>query len=126
VTGGPGTLLVSPFNVKWRFSEPAGGVEESKLCLFSVFMPAKCVSSVSPRFHYRRLAFCFLPLAAILESFLIDFLTKRCAVILVLLIRENLYKKVPVNGSKDTSSGKKRNNCLIEFISLCYPSLLFH
>jgi hypothetical protein len=31
-------------------------------------MPAKCVSSVSPRFHYRRLAFCFLPLAAILES----------------------------------------------------------
>jgi hypothetical protein len=33
-----------------------------------VIMPAKCVSSVSPRFHYRRLAFCFLPLAAILES----------------------------------------------------------
>jgi hypothetical protein len=31
-------------------------------------MPAKCVSSVSPRFHYRRLAFCFLPVAAILES----------------------------------------------------------
>jgi hypothetical protein len=30
-------------------------------------MPAKCVSSVSPRFHYRRLAFCFLPLAATLE-----------------------------------------------------------
>jgi hypothetical protein len=30
-------------------------------------MPAKCVSSVSPRFHYRRFAFCFLPLAAILE-----------------------------------------------------------
>jgi hypothetical protein len=26
-TGGPGTLLVSPFNVKWRFSAPAGGVE---------------------------------------------------------------------------------------------------
>jgi hypothetical protein len=33
-----------------------------------VILPAKCVSSVSPRFHYRRLAFCFLPLAAILES----------------------------------------------------------
>jgi retron-type reverse transcriptase len=29
-------------------------------------MPAKCVSSISPRFHYRRVAFCFLPLAAIL------------------------------------------------------------
>jgi hypothetical protein len=68
VTGGPGVLLVSPFNVKWRFSAPAGGVEGSKLCLFSVIMPAKCVSSVSPRFHYRRLAFCFLPLDAILES----------------------------------------------------------
>jgi hypothetical protein len=63
-----GALLVSPFNVKWRFSVPSGGVEGSKLCLFSVFMPATCVSSFSPRFHYRRLAFCFLPLAAILES----------------------------------------------------------
>jgi hypothetical protein len=63
----PGGLLGSPFNVKWRFSAPAGDVEESKLCLFSVIMPAKCVSSVSPRFHYRRHAFCFLPLAAILE-----------------------------------------------------------
>jgi hypothetical protein len=31
-------------------------------------MPAKCVSSVSPRFLYRRLALCFLPLATILES----------------------------------------------------------
>jgi hypothetical protein len=69
-TGGPGALLVSPFNVKWRFSPPVGGVEGSKLCLFSVIMPAKCVSSISPRFHYRRLAFCFLPLASILESLL--------------------------------------------------------
>jgi hypothetical protein len=43
-------------------------VEGSKLCLFSVIMPAKCFSSISPRFHYRRLAFCFLPLATILES----------------------------------------------------------
>jgi hypothetical protein len=69
-TGTLGAFLVSPFNVKWRFSAPAGGVEGSKLCLFSVIMPAKCVSSVSPRFHYRRLAFCFLPLATILESLL--------------------------------------------------------
>jgi hypothetical protein len=67
-TGGPGALLVSLFNVRWRFSAPDGDVEGSKLCLFSVIMPAKCVSSVSPRFHYRRLTFCFLPLAAILES----------------------------------------------------------
>jgi hypothetical protein len=67
-TGGQGALLVSPFNVKWRFSALAGSVEGSKLCLFSVIMPAKCVSSISPRFHYKRLAFCFLPLATILES----------------------------------------------------------
>jgi hypothetical protein len=59
--------------VKWRFSVQAGGVEGSKLCLFSVIMPAKCVSSVSPRFHYRRVTFCFLPLAAILESLIIFF-----------------------------------------------------
>jgi hypothetical protein len=63
----PGALLVSPFNVKWRFSAPAGDVEGSKLCPFLVIMPAKCVSSVSPRFHYRTVAFCLLPLAAILE-----------------------------------------------------------
>jgi hypothetical protein len=43
-------------------------VEESKFCLFSVIMPAKCISSIFPRFHYRRLTFCFLPLATILES----------------------------------------------------------
>jgi hypothetical protein len=61
-----GALLVSPFNVKWRFSAPAGDVEGSKLCLFSVIMPAKCVSSVSQRFQ--RVAFCFLPLASIFES----------------------------------------------------------
>jgi hypothetical protein len=54
--------------MRWRFSALAGDVEGSKLCLFSVIMPAKCVSSVSPRFHYRRLAFCFLPLATILEK----------------------------------------------------------
>jgi hypothetical protein len=65
-----------PFNVKWRFSALAAGVEGSKLCLFSVIMPTKCVFSVSPRFHYRRLAFCFLPLDAILESPPPDFLTK--------------------------------------------------
>jgi hypothetical protein len=67
-TGGLGALLVSPFNVKWRFSVPAGRVEGSKFCLFLVVLPAKCVSSISPRFHYQRLAFCFLLLATILES----------------------------------------------------------
>jgi hypothetical protein len=65
--GGPGALLIFPFNMKWRCSALAGGVEGSKFCLFWVVLPARCVSSVSPRFHYRRHTFCFLPLAAILE-----------------------------------------------------------
>jgi hypothetical protein len=68
VAGRLGALLIFPFNVKWRFSAPAGGVEGSKFCLFSVVLPARCVSSISPRFHYRRHVFYFLPLAAILES----------------------------------------------------------
>jgi hypothetical protein len=68
VSGDPGALLVSLFIMKWRFSAMAEGVEGSKFCLFSVILPAKCVSRVTPRFHYRRLAFCFLPLASNLES----------------------------------------------------------
>jgi hypothetical protein len=63
-----GALLVSPFNVKWRCSAQAGVVEESKFCLFSVVFSVRCVSSVSLRFYFRRHTFCFLPLAAILES----------------------------------------------------------
>jgi hypothetical protein len=65
---GAEALLVSPFNVKWRCYVQAGGVEESKFCLFSVVFPVRCISSVSPRFYSRGHAFCFLPLAAILES----------------------------------------------------------
>jgi hypothetical protein len=42
-----------------------GGV---KVCLFLVIFPVWCISSVSPRFYFRRHAFCFLPLATILES----------------------------------------------------------
>jgi hypothetical protein len=61
-------LLVSPFNVEWRFSAQAGGVEGSKFCLFSVVLSVRCISNVSPRFYFRRHAFCFLPLATILES----------------------------------------------------------
>jgi hypothetical protein len=66
--GSMGALLVSPFNVKWRCSAWAEGVEESKFCFFSVVFPVRCISSVSPRFYFRKHAFCFLPLAAILES----------------------------------------------------------
>jgi hypothetical protein len=42
------------------------GCGGSKFCLFLVALPSRCVSSVSPRFHFRRHSFCFLPLAAIL------------------------------------------------------------
>jgi hypothetical protein len=63
-----GALLVSPFNVKWRCYAWAGDVEESRFCLFLVVFPVRCISSISPRFYFRKYTFCFLPLAAILES----------------------------------------------------------
>jgi hypothetical protein len=63
-----GALLVSLFNVKWGCYAQAGGMEESKFCLFSVVFPIRCISSISPRFYFRKHAFCFLPLATILES----------------------------------------------------------
>jgi hypothetical protein len=47
-------------------------VEESKFCLFSVVFPVRCISSISPRFYFRRHAFCFLPLVAILESLITE------------------------------------------------------
>jgi hypothetical protein len=33
-----------------------------------VVFPARCISSISPRFYFRKHAFCLLPLVAILES----------------------------------------------------------
>jgi hypothetical protein len=84
----PGALLISPFNVKWRCSTQAGGVEGSKFCLFSVALPARCVSSVSPRFHFRKHAFCFLPLAAILESPKVYFLTSRLTNNLIMSVKK--------------------------------------
>jgi hypothetical protein len=68
VSGSVGTLLVSPFNVKWECYTWVGGVEQSKFCLFSVTFPVRCISSVSPRFYSRKHAFCFLPLVTIMES----------------------------------------------------------
>jgi hypothetical protein len=69
-------------------SPPAGDVEESKACLFLVVLPARCVSSISPRFHCRWHAFCFLPLASIFESLLI--ITLFCFIFLFLLCRQSL------------------------------------
>jgi hypothetical protein len=62
------TLLVSPFTMEWEYYVWAGGVEVSEFCLFLVVFPAKFFSSVFPRLYFRKHAFCFLPLAAILES----------------------------------------------------------
>jgi hypothetical protein len=59
---------VSPFNMEWGCYVWAGGVELSEFCLFLVIFPARCISSVSPRFYFRKHTFCFLLLVAILES----------------------------------------------------------
>jgi hypothetical protein len=52
----------SPFNMEWGCYVQAGGVEELKFCLFSVVFPLRYITSISPRFHFRKHAFCFLPL----------------------------------------------------------------
>jgi hypothetical protein len=72
-----GALLVSLFNMKWRCYAQAGGVEESKFCLFSVDLPVRCIFSISPRFYFRRHVFCFLPLLTILESSYVESLMRR-------------------------------------------------
>jgi hypothetical protein len=71
--GSLGALLVSPFNMKWRCYAQAGAVEESKFCLFLVVFPVRYISSISPRFYFRKHTFCFLPLVTILESPVLGF-----------------------------------------------------
>jgi hypothetical protein len=63
-----GALLVSPFSREWGCYAWSGGVEESEFCLFLVVFPARHISSVSPRFYFRKYTFCFLPLVTILEN----------------------------------------------------------
>jgi hypothetical protein len=53
------------------------GVWQCQFYLFLVVFPTRCVSIVSPRFYFRKHAFCFLPLVAILESSTCDFKTKK-------------------------------------------------
>jgi hypothetical protein len=66
--------LVAARGPSWFLHSTCGGDTLHRLevwkgqGLFLVALPARCVSSVSPRFHFRRHAFSFLPLAAILES----------------------------------------------------------
>jgi hypothetical protein len=64
-------LLVSLFNVEWGCYVQAGGVEVSEFFLFLVIFPVR--SSISPRFYFRKHAFCFLPLVTILESLTLKF-----------------------------------------------------
>jgi hypothetical protein len=75
VFGGAGLLLVSLFAMEWGCYAQAGGVEESEFYLFLVVFPARCISSISPRFYFRKHTFCFLPLVAILLSSIFTFLT---------------------------------------------------
>jgi hypothetical protein len=67
-SGSTGALLISVFNVEWECYVRAGGVEESMFCLFSVVFPVRCISSISPRFYFKKHSFCFLSLFTILES----------------------------------------------------------
>jgi hypothetical protein len=60
-----GALLVSLFTVEWGCYAWAGGVEELEFCLFLVVFPARSISSISPRFYFRKHTFCFLPLVVI-------------------------------------------------------------
>jgi hypothetical protein len=54
--------------MEWGCYAWAEGVEVSEFCLFLVVFPERCISSISPRFYFRKHTFCFLPLVAILES----------------------------------------------------------
>jgi hypothetical protein len=76
-----GALLVSLFTVEWGCYAWARDLAVLEFCLFLVVFAALCFSSVSPRFYFRKHAFCFLPLVTILESlkfsekqFLLEFL----------------------------------------------------
>jgi hypothetical protein len=54
--------------MEWRCYAWAGGVVVLEFCPFLLIFPPMCISSVSPRFYFRKHAFCFLPLVTILES----------------------------------------------------------
>jgi hypothetical protein len=66
-TGGAGALLVSPLNVELGCYVWTGYVEESEFCLFMVVFPVRLISSISPRFYFKKHTFCFFSLVTILE-----------------------------------------------------------
>jgi hypothetical protein len=71
-SGRVGALLVSLFSMQWGCYARAGDVEESEesgFCIFSEVFHVRCISSISPRFYFRKHNFCFLPLVAIFVFF---------------------------------------------------------
>jgi hypothetical protein len=122
-TGGPGAVLISLFNMKWRCSAPAGCAEGLKFCLFSLVLPARSVSSVSPRFHYRRHAFCFLPLAPILEFPFLKFLEIGFIMTVLYVYAVNIDHILPPCPLFSPSSNLlflTLNRPLFMFMSICF------
>jgi long-subunit acyl-CoA synthetase (AMP-forming) len=77
-----------------------------------VVLSVRCISSVSPRFCFRRHTFCFLPLAAILESFWLLFL---------LYIFYNVVLSVSLNFCQNYSFDfKSFCRLLLAFNQLCF------
>jgi hypothetical protein len=56
----------------------AGGVEVLEFCLFLKVFLAWCISGLSVKFYFRKHIFCFLPLAAILESLIMNSKSPYC------------------------------------------------
>jgi hypothetical protein len=90
-----------------------------------VIMPAKCVSSVSPRFHYRRLAFCFLPLAAILEFLDLYFSTVHCCSSMALHATHFSLQPCSWFFVSDSWSHRKKGRCLQSAIFLFFSFSFF-
>jgi hypothetical protein len=67
-SGGTGALLVSPSIMEWGCYAWAWGVVVLEFYLFLEVFLARCISSFSPRFYFRKHAFCLLSLVIILES----------------------------------------------------------
>jgi hypothetical protein len=104
--------------MKWRCSAQAGGLKRSKFCLFLVVLPVRCIFNVSPRFYFRRQAFCFLPLAAILGSIPHDFLFS-CGRLYGLILPEGLYGLILPEGLYRNSCGREKLNLLKGEYTVC-------
>jgi hypothetical protein len=82
-----------------------------EFCLFLVVFPARCISSVSPRFYFRKHSFCFLPLVTILESPFSIFLFSLC--VNLLYIKDREMNETQVSNSSPQAPSKV-NSLVIE------------